>query len=231
MNAKHDEMVKFIEQTLGREPDERHVTKDEREGFLYLPISHVESLLDSIFDGLWKTSDFRYQVVGNEIIGSITLSVFHPVAGEWIDRTGAASVPIQQKSGSAVTDFDAKIKNALVKDFPHLLSDCIKNAAKKLGRAFGRDLNRLLDDRFDGEYWNEIEMADPVYDELKKRVEATKTVEALREIAREDVSYTNNPLLRNLFTVQLKAIGEYNKKALTPKEKAQIAQTGTKRLK
>jgi hypothetical protein len=40
------------------------------------------------------------------------------------------------------SDVDAKIKNTLVKDFPHLKAECIKNAAKSLGKYFGRDLNR-----------------------------------------------------------------------------------------
>ena len=41
-----------------------------------------------------------------------------------------------------------KIKNTLVKDFPHLKSECIKNAAKSLGVRFGRALNRGKDDEY-----------------------------------------------------------------------------------
>jgi hypothetical protein len=49
---------------------------------------------------------------------------------------------IRLKKDSAVTDISAKIHNALEMDFPHLKADCIVNAAKSFGVAFGRDLNR-----------------------------------------------------------------------------------------
>ena len=41
-----------------------------------------------------------------------------------------------------------KIKNTLVKDFPHLKAECLKNAAKSLGVAFGRNLNRGEEDEY-----------------------------------------------------------------------------------
>jgi hypothetical protein len=63
----------------------------------------------------------------------------------WLTRTGSASAMIQQKQGSDIQDIGAKIKNTLVKDFPHLKAECIKNAAKSLGDRFGRDLNRGID--------------------------------------------------------------------------------------
>jgi hypothetical protein len=34
----------------------------------------------------------------------------------------------------------------LVKDFPHLKAECLKNAAKSLGPLFGRNLNRNQED-------------------------------------------------------------------------------------
>lgn len=113
---------------------------------LYIPISHIEMLLDEMFFGLWETKDFRWQVVANEIIGSITLRVFHPTAEQWIERTGASATMIRQTKGAGLTEFDKKIHNALEMDFPHLKADCIVNAAKSLGKSFGRDLNRIYAD-------------------------------------------------------------------------------------
>lgn len=108
---------------------------------LYLPIAAVEEKLDYLFRGLWKTHSYIQQVIANEITGSLILEVFHP-AGVWISRIGTAATLIQQQKGSDITDLSAKIKNTLVKDVPHLKAECIKNAAKSLGVAFGRDLNR-----------------------------------------------------------------------------------------
>lgn len=111
----------------------------------YMHISAVESKLDYIFHGLWKVTNFEYTVVANEIIGSLQLHVFHPVAGVWIERTGAASTMIQCKSGTSI-GIENKIPNTLTKDFPKLKTECIRNAAKSLGRVFGRNLNREFED-------------------------------------------------------------------------------------
>ena len=113
----------------------------------YIPISVIESILDTYYSGLWQTVNFRYSVVANEIIGSIDLQVFHPVAKVWITRTGTASAMIQTVKDKPAT-VENKIKNTLVKDFPHLKSECIKNAAKSLGVRFGRALNRGKDDEY-----------------------------------------------------------------------------------
>lgn len=128
----------------------------------YIPISFVETKLDEVFFGLWSIENFQTKVVANEIMGSLDLKVFHPIAQVWLTRVGVASVVIQQNTwlldefGNAIlengkkvkapkpkaSDVDAKILNTLVKDAPHLKAECVKNAAKSLGVMFGRDLNR-----------------------------------------------------------------------------------------
>lgn len=115
---------------------------------LFLPISYVEMSLDELFFGLWETKDFKWQTMANEIVGSITLRVFHPVANQWIERTGASATMIRQQKGAGITDLNAKIHNALEMDFPHLKADCVVNAAKSFGKSFGRDLNRAYADLY-----------------------------------------------------------------------------------
>lgn len=119
----------------------------------YLPISFVQMKLDEIFFGLWETEIQHVQVVANEIIGYGTLRVYHPIAKTWIKRSGSAAVMIQQvskeKGGSGdITNIRDKIKNTLVKDFPHLEAEIIKSAARKFGKMFGRDLNREFADDY-----------------------------------------------------------------------------------
>lgn len=114
----------------------------------YIPISYVEMWLDQYFFGLWETVNFKTEVVVNEIIGSIELKVYHPYKNIWITRTGAASTPIQLQRGSGVTEVQQKIHNTLVKDYPHLKAECVKNAARSLGKLFGRDLNRKFEDTY-----------------------------------------------------------------------------------
>jgi len=114
----------------------------------YLPISFVEMTLDEMFFGLWQTRNFSHSIVINEIIGTLELGVYHPVLKDWIWRTGAGSTPIQMQKGSGITEVDKKIHNTLVKDFPHLKAECLKNAARSLGKMFGRDLNRNFEDQY-----------------------------------------------------------------------------------
>lgn len=112
---------------------------------LYIPIGIIEAKLDSVYNGLWKTHSYTQQVIGNEVTGSMILEVYHP-AGQWISRVGTASVMIQMNKGADIAEgLNAKIKNTLVKDIPHLKAECFKNAAKSLGDFFGRSLNRSFD--------------------------------------------------------------------------------------
>lgn len=132
---------------LNRPPNQDEVRTNQHAGnTLYLPISYIEMTLDELFFGLWETKDFKWQVAGNEVVGSIILRVFHPVAQCWIERTGASATMIRLKKDSKVTDISEKIFNAFEMDFPHLKADCLVNAAKTLGKAFGRDLNRKFVD-------------------------------------------------------------------------------------
>lgn len=142
----------------------------------YLPIDYIESLLDSQYVGLWKTSGFKTQVIANEIVGEIQLEVFHPEARMWISRTGAAGTLIKQHRDAPITDISKKIKNTLVTDYPHLKAECIKNAAKSLGKAFGRSLNRELSSEFEAEYSDQSDI-----DMLYERIEAMENTTARGE--------------------------------------------------
>lgn len=156
----------FVRHVLNKEPEQDHVKKNDLAGgALYLPIGKIEMTLDEVFMGLWKTDNFRWTVIANEVVGSIDLHVYHPIIKDWLTRTGAAATIIQQdaykkddngnymkdergykiRANVAPSDVDAKIKNALEKGFPKLKAECIKNAAKGLGKLFGRDLNRTFD--------------------------------------------------------------------------------------
>jgi len=143
-----------FQKLLHKKPDKKDVKVNEQAGnSLYLPISFVEMTLDEMFFGLWKTLNFKYTVIVNEIVYSIELHYFHPTHKEWLCRTGASAVPIQMKSKDKggtgdITNVKDKYKNALVKDFPHGKASAITNAALSIGKIFGRDLNRKFEDQY-----------------------------------------------------------------------------------
>lgn len=141
--------IEKFQSKLNSQPDTNNIKINKYGGnSKYLPISFHEMTLDEMFFGHWHTENFQYQVVANELIGSIEVVFLHPVSGYWLRRTGAAAVPIQMNKGSKVLDVENKIINTLVKDFPHLKSSCISNAARSIGKLFGRDLNREFNDTY-----------------------------------------------------------------------------------
>ena len=179
-NQSLENAEKFISDWLNKTPHESEVAINKlANNSKYLPISYVENNLDELFFGAWETKDFTYQVVANEIIGSIQLRVFHPIYKIWIERTGCASIQIQMKSrenggDGDITNVQNKIINTLTKDFPHLKAECIKNAARSLGKAFGRDLNR-----------KEVDNYEPLTDKLEfeeKKIELARKLKNCKNL-------------------------------------------------
>ncbi len=138
------ELLEMFQQKLNTDPPKSAIIKN-RQGVDYLPISYYEIMLDDIYFGQWTTTDLTTQIVANEVIVSLQLNVLHPISGVWLSRTGCGASAIMQNSGASVTDISQKKKNALQKDYPKAKSEALKNAAKSLGKIFGRDIARKSD--------------------------------------------------------------------------------------
>ena len=141
-------------------PTEFEKTPDGKASFI--PISFVEMTLDELFFGQWSTENFKWSAITNEVQASIELVLTHPVTGEKIRRTGAASIVItvdsltaeakdkmtKQERNLYALNPENKKPNALDMGFPKLKAECVKNAAQSLGKVFGRDINRKQRDVF-----------------------------------------------------------------------------------
>jgi hypothetical protein len=124
-----DKQIQFIKD-LNLDPDKNLVRKNE-DGSLYLPISHVQTLLDEIFLGIWSF-EVTSTVFGRKWArGSGVMEVTHPTTGDKIRRSGDAAIIL---TGNLRTDS------------PRLEAMILLSCAKKFGRIFGRDLNRTRDD-------------------------------------------------------------------------------------
>ena len=81
-------------------------------------------------------------VIANSIVAIIRLYVLNPITNEWEWTDGVGAAPIQTESGAAATDF-SKVNTAAVQmAAPAAESYAIKDAAEKLGKIFGKDINR-----------------------------------------------------------------------------------------
>lgn len=116
----------------------------------YIPVSHLEMLMDQCFFGQWSTKNISTTIVANEVLVTLEVEAIHPTTGYVVTRTGAGTSMIEMEHGAQITDINAKKKNALVKNFPSAKSMAFKNAVKSFGAMFGRDL--LRKDKHTGEF-------------------------------------------------------------------------------
>lgn len=188
-----------IRESFIKRLDEQPKNVDKAQGFDTLPISHLEHELDEIYMGAWTTENFRWQVVANEIIGTIDLKVFDPTLKTWLKRSGSAAVMIQQKSGSEITDLNAKFKNALVKDFAKLETMCLKKAAKSLGKRFGRDLNRKIEDTYEELYSNEM-LVNENLEAFTAALNKCNDLPSLKAFWNDNPDFHENTAAKKLFT-------------------------------
>ena len=139
LEATKTELQKFNLQVLNTEPKPTEISINKfASNSKFIPVGIIERKLDETFLA-WQTDNFRWQVIGNEITGVISLKVFHPILYTWISYEGAGAVQIQFKKDTDFTNYANKIQNTLTKDFPHLKSECIKNAAKNIGKTIRRE--------------------------------------------------------------------------------------------
>jgi len=221
LESTKTELQKFNLQVLNTEPKPEELKLNiHANNAKYIPVGIIERKLDEIFLA-WQTDNFRWTVIANEIVGVLTLKVFHPVLLTWITYEGTAATQIQidsslkdqlgnpvYKDGKKqrdpnfnITQIERKITNTLQKDFPHLKSECLKNAAKHLGKAFGRDLNR--DETGDYAPVDQNGLLDnEIFAEIKAKIKSQKTVEDLKDYWNIIESEYKTPEISNLFTSQ-----------------------------
>ena len=108
----------------------------------YIPIGIIEELLREIFP-FWEVEQVgQPQILGNSVVISVNLRVYHPLINQWLNYAGVGAVPIEVEKGAHPTDFTKINSKALHKNVPAALSFAINNAAKKIGKIFGSHLNR-----------------------------------------------------------------------------------------
>lgn len=140
------QMEKFTK-NLHRSPDPAKIKIHE--GAKYIPISTIEKDLDKVFFGAVQYEIISYQLVVNEFIVHARIKVFHPILQQWLNYDGIGAGMLQQKAGTPLTDFIMyKLKNTCKIAVPNAYAAALKNAAKKIGKRFGSDLNREHEDDY-----------------------------------------------------------------------------------
>lgn len=136
--------LKKFNDKLNEEPAKENTEKSEDGDFLHVPIAYLEKDLKEVFEGAVQIIIKEQKEMFGAITMFIGIKVFHPVYQEWLNYDGTAAVVIESElpgefKGSSKTLIREDIKTSIALCY----SEAIKNAAKKIGRRFGSDLNRI----------------------------------------------------------------------------------------
>lgn len=110
-------------------------------GVRYLPIGKVEFLLTAIFQE-WRVEVKNIVVIANSVVVTICLHYKNPIDDAWSWTDGAGAAVIQTSSGAGAMEWDKVNSMAVMQAVPAAESYAIKDAAEKLGKIFGKDINR-----------------------------------------------------------------------------------------
>jgi hypothetical protein len=110
-------------------------------GVRYLPIDKVEMMLTKMFQQ-WHVEILREGQMLNSIYTTVRLHYKHPITEEWTFQDGVGAAPIQTDKGESAANLAAIKSDAIMKALPAAESYAVKDAAEKIGKVFGRDLNR-----------------------------------------------------------------------------------------
>lgn len=106
-----------------------------------LPIDKVEYLLTCFFLS-WRVEIKSVFQLANSVCAIIRLYYLNPETGEYDWQDGGGASPLQLNSGSETSDYRALKTGAVKMAVPTSISEAEKDAADKIGKLFGRDLNR-----------------------------------------------------------------------------------------
>ena len=107
----------------------------------FIPIERIEWLLTRIFIR-WHVEVKTVQLIANSVQVTVRLYYKDVVTKEMLWQDGIGAVALQTDSGAGAVEFD-KIKSSAVQmAAPAAETYAVKDAAEKIGKFFGKDINR-----------------------------------------------------------------------------------------
>lgn len=143
-----NDMQKFTT-SLHLEPAKISEKSINNKNIRYIAISVLEKDLDKVFFGMVQYEILWSKQVLNEFEVAARIKVFHPILMQWLNYDGIGAALIQQQSKTEIIDFHQyKLQTALKLAAPNAYAEAIKNAAKKIGKRFGSDVMREIEDDY-----------------------------------------------------------------------------------
>ncbi len=110
-------------------------------GVKYIPIGRIEYLLTRLFIKWWVEVK-SIQTIANSCVVTVRLHYQNVENNEWSCQDGIGAAPIQTEKDSGAMDWNKVRTDSVMKAAPAAESYAIKDAAEKIGKIFGKDLNR-----------------------------------------------------------------------------------------
>lgn len=107
----------------------------------YIPIERVEWLLINIVVR-YRVEVKSVQQIANSVVVSVRLHYWDQIHEEWSFHDGVGAAPLQTEQSAGAIEWDKIKSNAVQIGAPAAESYAVKDAAEKIGKIFGRDLNR-----------------------------------------------------------------------------------------
>ena len=172
-------------------PDDWLMTHPMASKVKYLPIERVEWLLSRIFYD-WHVEIKSVAVVANSVVVCVRLHYFDPyITQGWKWQDGVGASPMQTDRGAGATDFNAIKDNAVMLAAPAAESYAIKDAAEKIGKIFGKDINRKTILGYE-ESFNKLRSAT----EIAKEKESERIVEFIANAKNKEQLEQVEPFLK-----------------------------------
>lgn len=133
-----EEKEKALSVVLNQNPPPTWIKKQN--GVKYIPIDKVRYLLTRYYPR-WDQEIKNVQVIGNSVVVTLTLHYYNPFTGELRKNDGIGAAPINTKKSTGAMDWSEIVHDSVHKCAPAAAAFALKNAAKKLGRLFGAELN------------------------------------------------------------------------------------------
>jgi len=110
-------------------------------GVKYIPIERIEYLLTKLFLK-WRVEVKEIKLIGNSVCCTIRLHYQNIEDNEWSWQDGVGAMPLQVDKDHGATDFNYLKSDAVMKAAPAAESYAVKDASEKIGKIFGKDINR-----------------------------------------------------------------------------------------
>lgn len=174
---------------LNQEPANEWVKLHPISKVKYIPIERIEWLLTRIFIQ-WSIEVKEVKLIANSVAVCVRLHYQDPISGNRFWQDGVGAQPLQTDKGAGANDW-TKIKSASVQmALPAAESYAIKDAAEKIGKLFGKDMNRA--DQIAYGYIQKLNDTEGLNDDLIMSIENSETIEQLDNIYKSNVEKCPN---------------------------------------